>query len=482
MGRAHRHLPYPLWAAPRHFGRYHGPFYPEPYPWPRHRPVPVIDDNEEPRSPRRPRYPIAVPPVESANKHVGKKIAAAARKPVAQASSVRPNSGIPAAGEHRFVPREVLVELRPDVPPQTADVIARRVRLRLLASQRLALIGTTMYRYRIEGKRSVGAVVAALEADPQIAAAQPNYLYTLQSERTGGLAEAQYVIREMRLTEAHAISNGAKTLVAVIDSGTDRNHPEISNAVKDGFDAGGATGDPAVHGTAVAGIIAAHADLTGVAPQASILAVRAFGGSDGKAATHGTTYDILAGIEWSELHGARIVNMSFAGPPDPDLSRELADGARRGVIFVAPVGNEGRSAKPLYPAAYENVIAVTATDRSDDVFKDANHCSATCVAAPGVDVLVAEPGDSYGFLSGTSMAAAHISGVVALLLDAKPDLDLKALRALLFKTVKHLNPGDPDQASVAGVVDAFESLKAVSAPVAIEGSPADEVPTPAQTR
>jgi hypothetical protein len=115
---------------------------------------------------------------------------------VVQASSSRPNSGIPAAGEHRFLPGEGLAELRPDVSPQTADVIARRERPRLLASQRLYLIWTTMYRYRIEGKRSVVAIVAALEVDPWIAAAQPNYLYTLQSERTGGLAEAHYVIRE----------------------------------------------------------------------------------------------------------------------------------------------------------------------------------------------------------------------------------------------------------------------------------------------
>jgi subtilisin family serine protease len=141
-----------------------------------------------------------------------------------------------------------------------------------------------------------------------------------------------------------------------------------------------------VHGTAVAGIIAAHAELMGVAPQTRILAVRAFGGTDAKAPARGTTYDIRAGIERSELHGARIVNMSFAGPPDPAPARELADGAHRGVVFIAAAGNEGREAKPLYPAADENVIAVTATDRSDRVFKDANHCPATCVAAPGVDV------------------------------------------------------------------------------------------------
>jgi hypothetical protein len=234
-----RHPPYPRWGTPRHFGRHpFGPFYPEPdpkpYPWPhhRHRPVPVIDESEEAPPPRRPRHHIVVRPVETAKKHVDKKIALEPRKPVPQLLSPRPNSGVPAAGEHRFVPDEVLVELRPEVSPQTAGVIAKRERLRLLASQRLALIGTTMYRYRIVGKRSVGAIVAALEADPRIAAVQPNYLYTLQNERTGGLAEAQYVIPKMRLTEAHAISNGAKTLVAVIDSGIDRNHTELSNSVK----------------------------------------------------------------------------------------------------------------------------------------------------------------------------------------------------------------------------------------------------------
>jgi subtilisin family serine protease len=74
-----------------------------------------------------------------------------------------------------------------------------------------------------------------------------------------------------------AISNGTKTLVALIDSGIDRNHPEISNAVKEGFDADGAKAEPAVHGTAIAGIIAAHAELTGVAPRARILASKPSG-------------------------------------------------------------------------------------------------------------------------------------------------------------------------------------------------------------
>jgi subtilisin family serine protease len=481
-----RQTSYPVWETPRHFSQ--RPPYagrdPEPYPWPqhRHRPVAVIDQSHEAPLPPRPRHQIASLPVENTKTHIDKKIAAPPPpNPKALVSSGRPNSGIRAAGDHRFVPDEVLVELRPDLSPKTADAMAKRERLQLLASRHLTLIGTTLYRYRIEGKRSVSAIVSALEADSRIAAVQPNFLFALQGEPSSGLADAQYVIPRMRLTEAHTISNGAKTLVAVIDSGIDLNHPEISNAVKDGFDADGAKGKPAVHGTAVAGIIAAHAELTGVAPQARILAVRAFDGADGTAAARGTTYDIRAGIEWSELHGARIVNMSFAGPEDQGLSRELADGASRGVVFIAPVGNEGGSAKPLYPAADDNVIAVTATDQSDSVFKDANQCPATCVAAPGVDVLVAEPGDAYGFLSGTSMAAAHVSGVVALLLDAKPDLPLKAIRDLLIKTAKHLNQGNQDQApvagqaSVAGIVDAYESLEAISTPIAIEVAPAAAV-------
>jgi subtilisin family serine protease len=102
------------------------------------------------------------------------------------------------------------------------------------------------------------------------------------------------------------------------------------------------------------------------------------------AAVRGTTFDILFGIEWAVKNKAQVVNMSFAGPPDPDLSRELAEGSRRSVIFIAAIGNEGKAAKPLYPAAYETVIAVTATDRGDAVFKGASQCTATCVAAPGV--------------------------------------------------------------------------------------------------
>jgi subtilisin family serine protease len=387
---------------------------------------------------------------------------------IAKASPPHPNSGVPAIDERRFVQREVLFELRKDVSPQTADAvadaIARRERLQRLASQSLDLIGTTLYRYKIKDKRSVPAVIASLERYPQVAAVQPNYVYTLQQAgQNGHFVEEQYAVPKMHLAEAHMISNGEKTLVAVIDSGIDWTHPEISGAVTRGFNAIGGDWEKAQHGTEIAGIIASHAALTGVAPQAHILAVRAFAIGGGRTAVAGTTYDILAGIEWAVKNKAQVVNMSFAGPPDPDLSRELSAGAGRRVTFIAAVGNEGKAAKPSYPAAYEYVIPVTATDQSDAIFKDASRCTTTCVAAPGVDIYAAAPAGAYKYDSGTSMAAAEISGVVALLLDAKPGLDPKAVRDLLVQTAKHLSPADAEKSSIAGVVDAYAMLEAAAA-------------------
>jgi Subtilase family len=218
-----------------------------------------------------------------------------------------------------------------------------------------------------------------------------------------------------------------------------------------------------VHGTEVAGIIASNDKLTGVAPHAHILSVRAFGRTGRRAPTSGTTFDILDGIEWAVKHQARVVNMSFAGPADPDLQREVSAGTNRRVVFIAAVGNEGQAAEPFYPAAYDDVIAVTATDQSDAIFRNASRCTKVCVAAPGVDILSATPGDRYGTDSGTSMAAAHVSGVAALLLDANPALEPQSVRELLVKTARHVNLAAPGETSIAGVVDAYATLTAATA-------------------
>ena len=168
------------------------------------------------------------------------------------------------------------------------------------------------------------------------------------------------------MPQAHALAKGDDVLVAVIDSGVDTNHPELAGAIAQTFDTLPAPMTPHKHGTAIAGLIAAHGKLTGAAPAANILAIRAFDptakGADG------TTFNILKGLDWAAANGARVINMSFAGPSDPALHRSLAAAHKKGIVLVAAAGNAGPKSPPLYPAADPNVIAVTATDADDKLF------------------------------------------------------------------------------------------------------------------
>ena len=116
---------------------------------------------------------------------------------------------------------------------------------------------------------------------------------------------------------------------------------------------------------------------------------------------------------------ARIINMSFAGPADPMLREMLARAGARGIVLVAAVGNAGPNSPPLYPGADAGVIGVTATDANDKLMPQANRGPQVAVAAPGVEILAAAPDCKYQVTSGTSVAAAHVSGVAALLLATK---------------------------------------------------------------
>src|SRR5262249_2410882 len=135
-------------------------------------------------------------------------------------------------------------------------------------------------------------------------------------------------------------------------------------------DAPGRPEPPAHQGPGMAGRIGAHARLTGVAPAARILAIRAFAPS-GKS-DESTSLAILKSVDWAVANGARVINMSFAGPQDPEQALVLAAAAKKGVVLVAAAGNAGPKSPPLYPAADPNVIAVTATDLDDKLFVQSN--------------------------------------------------------------------------------------------------------------
>jgi subtilisin family serine protease len=245
----------------------------------------------------------------------------------------------------------------------------------------------------------------------------------------------------------------------VIDSAIDRDHPELQGVIAGSFDALAKPEKPHAHGTGIAGAIASHKRLLGAAPAAQILAIRAFGATGVSA--QATAFAILKGLQYATSQHARVINMSFAGPQDPGLARHLAAAKAAGVVLVAASGNLGPKSPPQFPAADPNVIAVSATDAADRLFRAANRGAHIAVAAPGVDILLPAPNAEYQFTSGTSFAAAHVSGSAALILERKPELTPEAVRDILVATAKDLGPKGRDDDFGAGLVDAYPAILSV---------------------
>ena len=365
------------------------------------------------------------------------------------------------------VPNEFVAEIDGSLSDAQADALARRHGLVRLQSQNFPLVGATIGLFRITDRRPVEKVRRAFAAAAGVRSVQLNFRYFLQDQKaapTGG-DPAQYALAKLRLPQAHTLVSGANVTIAVIDSGIDDRHPELLNSVADNFDALGSKEGPHVHGTGIAGAIVSHARLMGSAPQARILGIRAFGTAANGAES--TTFVILKALNYAVLHGAQIVNMSFAGPKDPLIERGIGATAARGIVMVAASGNAGAKSPPLYPAANANVIAVSATDASDKLFAASNRGGHIAIAAPGVDIFLPAPDGKYQMTSGTSFSAAYISGLAALMLERNPALKPGEVRAILMRTARDLgSPGRDDQFG-AGEADAFAAVSAIAATPAV---------------
>jgi subtilisin family serine protease len=407
-----------------------------------------------------PKRGVKAAPVEAQADSGKPKAFKPAPEPAPDQTAARNSSGVPTTGERRFNTNEVVIEVAGRPTPAQVDALARRHRLNREESQVFNLTGTTMFRWTIPDGRNVPNVIRSLEQDPAILSVQPNYRYTLQQSQTRTGDGIQYAVEKLKLPRAHELAKGNQVLVAVIDSGIDPDHPELVDAIADSFNPAGGDGSPHSHGTGIAGCIVAKSRLTGVAPSARILAVRAF--DPNGASAEGTTFNILKGIEWASEKGARVINMSFAGPQDPIMSRALAAANKKGIVLIAAVGNAGPKSPVLYPAADTNVIAVTAIDSQDRLYQGSNRGNHVAIAAPGVDVILPTAGTSYQMATGTSFAAAHISGIVALILEREPSLTPDSVRRVLLTTARDLGPAGRDKDFGAGLADAYEALASIS--------------------
>jgi subtilisin family serine protease len=366
----------------------------------------------------------------------------------------------PPDGETRYLPNEVILDIAASVPTTDLDAIAARHNMTRLETQSFRLTGRTMHRWRLDGGGTVTAMIRGVSGERQVSGAQPNYLYAPTQDAPAVADANQYAPAKLNLLAAHRLATGNGILVAMIDSAVDAAHPDLTGAIAANFDAATAEDKPDSHGTGMAGAIAARRTLVSAAPRVGLLTVHAFGlRAD---SPQGTTFDIVKGLDWAAQRGARIVNMSFAGPADPRLSDALAKAKRQNMVLIAAAGNAGANSPPLYPAADPNVIAVTATDVADALFPQANRGRHIAVAAPGVEVLVPAPDGAYQFTTGTSVAAAEVSGVAALLIERNAALTPNDVRRILTGTAKHLGPPGRGRDFGAGLVDAAKAVGSAS--------------------
>lgn len=283
---------------------------------------------------------------------------------------------------------------------------------------------------------TIDQALAALENDPRIDLAQRmNTFETLGARYDDPYADLQPALRQLDIESAHDIATGRDVLVAVIDSGVDASHADLRDRMRLTRNlVGGSRAPPAgeVHGTAVAGIIASTVDnaegIIGIAPDVAIAALRACWSED-RDALHAecSSFTLAQALQLAIEVEPDIVNLSLAGPPDPLLSRLLDAALARGIVVVAALP-ETRALSGGWPTSHPGVIAARSTRARDDVPRR------WLLAAPADEILTTTPGSGYGFLSGNSLAAAHVTGAIALLIEQDRSLNAERISALLLDT------------------------------------------------
>jgi hypothetical protein len=242
----------------------------------------------------------------------------------------------------------------------------------------------------------------------------------------------QWGLQQVGAQAAWDITRGRSTItVAVLDTGVDKNHPDLLGKVTVGtnYSNSPTSNDLIGHGTHVVGIVAARTnDATGVAGLGWNTTVRSIKVLDDTG--EGNFSDVAAGIQEAIATGARVVNMSFAGPTFSAAIRDAVAGARAaGLVVVAASGNEGGTDR-TYPSSYDGVIGVVATDANDAVPAFANRGPWASIGAPGVEI-VSTYKTGWAAFSGTSMAAPHVSAAAALVFAEHPELTGDRVRARL---------------------------------------------------
>jgi hypothetical protein len=305
---------------------------------------------------------------------------------------------------------------------QVAQDLAKRHGLEMRSEWPMPLAGVDCFVMRLpEGDRRSSADAArAVAEDRRVAWAQPVGLFQAQGSAQEPLYAAQPAARQWHLAELHQVATGRGVRVAVVDSGVEAGHPDLAGQVAFSQNFVDDRPLPAEgHGTAVAGIIAARADngvgIAGIAPQARLLALRACWQA-APAQTQCSSLSLAKALYAAIQQGAHIINLSLGGPDDRLLGVLLDQAQARGATVVAALpGRDGP-----FPASHPGVLVVG----------NAPPLPTGAVLAPGRDVPSTAPGGGWTVVTGSSFAAAHAAGLLALVRE----LDARALPATALVT------------------------------------------------
>lgn len=346
----------------------------------------------------------------------------------------------PRAVNGDFVPDEVLATVDGDAG--VVQQIATSFGLQVRSQRQSRLLGTTLVRFGIPDGRPVGVVLAQLAADGRTRRREPNHVYTLQ--QAAGVVN--YAFDRIALDPKQA--SGENVRVAVIDTAIDDTNPALAGVIAEQFDAmPGVPVEKRDHGTSVDGLIAGVGALEGMAPGARIYHARAFEG--GK-----STMDvILSALDWAADQNVSIINMSFVGPGNELLGTACRNARALGMVLVAAAGNNGPKAPYGYPAAFDGVLAVTATDARDQLMPQANRGPYVFISAPGVE-MVAPSGAGTDVVTGTSFAAAIVSGAIANMLHVAPERSADSIEKALASTARDLGGHGRDSDFGYGLLNA----------------------------